>query len=181
MLHTTLDELMFPEEGSRLYELGQIVCHIEQHGIHYLDRYKAIRHSQTDDKPVVEQKVLEFIHWIVVCENEQDDFSIEMHREYSKVQHLTGWIQKPKIKKFAAKPPINLNRAKARKSLEQIVRTLLIETDRIEAIDGSIVNGKLKDLVDIISEQEFDDVRDIETYSVILKEIRIQTEQSAKK
>jgi hypothetical protein len=131
--------------------------------------------------PVVERKVLEFIGWIAECENADDHFSIEMHREHSKVQHVTGWIQKPKIQKNSVKPPINLNNAKTRKTLEQIVRALLVETGRLESIDGPIIDGKLKDLVNTIAEQEFDDVRDIETYSSILKEIRIQTQQSAKK
>lgn len=171
---------MFPEDGDRLYELGQIARHVELHGIYYLDRYNALRHSQTDDKPVVDQKVLEFIRWIVESENECDNYNIEMHRKYSMVQHLTGWIKNPKIKKVATNPPINLNHAKTRKSLEQIVRTLLLETEYLQNIDGPIIDGKLKELANAIS-QQIADARDIDTYSDLLKQIGIQTEQSAQK
>ena len=77
--------------------------------------------------------------------------------------------------------PTDLNNAKARKSLEHIVRTLLLVTAHIKTIDGPIIDGKLKELVNLISDQELDDLRDIETYSAVMKEIRIQTEQSTKR
>ena len=183
-LNTTLNDLLFPTEGEREFEPGHIVAHIEQHGIHYLDKkYNVIHHSQKDNKPIVEKMVFQFIGWIVEYESAVpiDHFNIEMTRDHSTVQYRTGWLQKPKIKKNATKPTTNLNNAKARRSQEHIVRSLLIETGRIETIDGPLIDGKLKDLVNAISDQGFDDLRDIDTYSDILKEIRIHTEQSAKK
>jgi len=180
-LHTTIDDLLFPKDGSRKHELEQIVYHIEQYGIHYLDKNNVTRHSRHDDKPSVEQMVVEFLGNIIKYETDPiDEYSIEMTREHQMIQHRTGWTQKPKIKKKIAKLPINLNHAKTRKTIEHIVRTLLLETEYLQTIDGPIIDGKLKDLVDAIS-QQIADPRDIDTYSDILKEIQIHTQQSAKK
>lgn len=181
-LHTTLDDLLFPPDGNRQNEPEHIATHIEQHGIHYLDKYDRICHSQQDEKPIVETKALEFLRHIIEYENADpiDGMSIEMEREHSKVQLRTGWIKTPKIAKKVTKPQIDLSHGKSRQSLEHIVRTLLLETKYLQTIDGPIIDGKLKDLVDAIS-QQIANPRDIDTYSDILKEIRIHTEQSAKK
>ena len=181
-LHTTLDELLFPPDGNRKHQPAHIATHIEQHGIHYLDKFDRICHSQQDEKPIVETKALEFLRHIIEYENADpfDGMSIEMEREHSRVHLRTGWIKKPKITKKATQPPVNLNHGKSRQSLEHIVRTLLLETKYLQTIDGPIIDGKLKDLVDAIS-QQIANPRDIDTYSDILKEIRIHTEQSAKK
>ena len=181
-LHTTLDDLLFPPDGNRQNEPEHIATHIEQHGIHYPDKYDRICHSQQNEKPIVETKALDFLLHIIEYENGDhiDGMSIEMEREHSIVQLRTGWIKTPKITKKVSKPPINLSHGKSRQSLAHIVRTLLLETEYLPTIDGPIIDGKLKDLVDAIS-QQIANPRDIDTYSDILKEIRIQTEQSAKK
>lgn len=182
LLHTTLDDLLSPTDGEREFEPANIIAHVEQHGIHYLDKNNVIRHSQKDDNPEIEDNVIELIGRIIGFENATpvDHYNIEMTLDHSTVQHQTGWLQKPKFKNKPVKSPINISHAKARRSLEHILRTLLLETGRIENINGPIIDGKLKDLGAAIADQGFDDQRDIDTYSDILKDVRILTEQSTK-
>jgi len=100
----------FQQNGEREVEPGHIVAHIKLHGIHYLDKkHNIIRHSQQDNQPIVEHMVIEFIDRVVEFESAVpiDHFNIEMTRDHSKVQHRTGWTQKPKIKKKAVKPTTN--------------------------------------------------------------------------
>ena len=182
-LHTTLDDLLFPPDGNRKHLLEHIATDIEQHGIHYLDEYNRVCLSRQDKDPIMLNSALEFLRCIVEYENADpiDDMSIEMERKHSDVPLRTGWIKTPKITKKAAQSLMKLSHGKSRQSLEHIVRTLLLETGRIENINGPIIDGKLKDLVSAIAQQQFDNVRDVDTYSNILKEIQIYTAQSSKK